>query len=339
MPISVDRRPYIIGVGGQGVFREGLESKVVSLPQVGRVPQIVNSMLETAAAPSENPVVESVRRQSRIMYYEAALYDAFTQTTDMGHKKPVAFSGHSLGLPIALYAAGAYDLPTLNTIVTKRAQHMAEASRSFPGKMGIVMGLQLDSIVGIIKDMKDKVNTQRISDKLPPLSNMLGISNDNSPIQFVLSGIDEDIVKEALRLAKTRGASLARTLEGIVGVSHTRLIKQAASNLYEDLKSIVIDGPEIPVYANTQLKRLKTSDDIRRELSSALCKPVRWSNFVGGMLQKGQDTFVELAASKFLESTVKQTHEHMVKDGKKVPEVIYVYSVTDKASLDALRAA
>ncbi len=300
MSLSVDRRPYVIGLGGQGIFREGLEAKAEALPQVGAVPKIVGRMLESASTPRDNSVEESMRRQTRIMYYEIALHEAFRQTTDLGRRSPSAVSGHSLGLPIALHVAGAYDLSTLETIINKRAQHMAEASKSFPGKMGVVMGLQLDSIVGIIKEIREKVNTQRISQNLTPLSNVLGISNDNSPIQFVLSGFDEDIVKDALRLAKERGALFARTLEGIIGVSHTRLIKQAATNLYEDLKLLVIDAPEIPVYANTQPKLLKTPDDIRRELARTLRKPVRWSPFLSEMLLKGHDTFMGLEASKFL---------------------------------------
>lgn len=267
---------------------------------------------------------ETINTQPAVVLYQAALYGIFKSREV---RKPTLASGHSLGLLTALYAAESIDLETLVTVATKRAEHMQATAVKHKQNvgMGVVVGLSKDIFTRMVNEIREPLDDP----------DELVMSNDNSPIQFVLSGFTSR-VQHALDKAKELGARMAEDLH-ISIPSHSPLMKGAQEGFQDELRSIKFEKPRIPVYANTAAKLLKTPHEIEVELVETLVEPVQWTAFLEEALEGQQiDSFVEIGPSKKLGGMVKQTYTELQRSQRDVPDSIRITSFHDRRSLSTL---
>jgi [acyl-carrier-protein] S-malonyltransferase len=173
---------------------------------------------------------------------------------------PAFMAGHSLGEYTALVAAEAISFADALPLVKFRAEAMQSAVPAGVGAMAAILGLEDDVINEIcIESAKGEV--------LAPV-------NLNSPGQVVIAG-NEAAVERAMMLAKDKGAK--RTVQLPVSVpSHCALMKPAAEQLAEYLKSVVVSTPNTTVIHNADVVSYSEPDRIKDALVRQLYSPVRW---------------------------------------------------------------
>jgi [acyl-carrier-protein] S-malonyltransferase len=198
---------------------------------------------------------------------------------------PFVFAGHSLGEYAALVAAESLDFVDAIKLVSKRGQLMQSAVPEGEGAMAAIIGLADDVVIEICKQVTEKSGA--------PVEAV----NFNSPGQVVIAGATAAVTTAMERL-KEEGAKRALPLPVSVP-SHSSLMKPAADELAEYLKSVTINTPKIQVLHNADAKSHDDADDIRDALTKQLFNPVRWTQTIQ-IIGDGADVVVECGPGKVL---------------------------------------
>jgi [acyl-carrier-protein] S-malonyltransferase len=121
--------------------------------------------------------------------------------------------------------------------------------------------------------------------------------NFNSPGQVVIAGATA-AVEKAMEQLKEEGAKRALPLPVSVP-SHSSLMKPAADQLAEYLKTVAISTPKIQVIHNVDAKSHDEPDAIRDALAKQLYNPVQWTHTIQ-IITDGADVVVECGPGKVL---------------------------------------
>ncbi|MFF4590698.1 ACP S-malonyltransferase [Streptomyces sp. NPDC001388] len=181
-------------------------------------------------------------------------------------------AGHSLGEYCALHAAGAFDFPTGLRLVQRRGELMARARG---GGMAAVVGMDEERLREIMEEGGFSALT---------------IANDNSPQQKVVSGGVESI-GELVTYLESRGARCVRL--NVSGAFHSPLMRPAQRDFAEFVDGCSVDDPRTPVISNVTA-RPYAAGEIPRLLVEQIVRPVRWTESVRHLLERGVTEFVEL---------------------------------------------
>ena len=223
-------------------------------------------------------------------------------------KMPQMMAGHSLGEYSALVCAGVIDFAAAIKLVELRGQLMQEAVPAGAGAMYAIIGLDNDAIA---KACEEAAQGQVVS----PV-------NFNSPGQVVIAG-NKEAVERAGALCKEAGAKRALPLAVSVP-SHCALMKPAADKLAVALQEIEFKQPEIQVVNNVDVKAQTDANAIRDALVRQLYNPVRWTETVEFIADKGITQLLEIGPGKVLTGLTKRISKEM-----------NAAAVNDIASLDA----
>ena len=202
-------------------------------------------------------------------------------------------AGLSLGEYSAYVASGAMDFEEAVALVQKRGKFMAEAVPSGEGAMYAIIGLDTELVEEACKEA---------------VQEGLGLAvpaNYNAPGQIVIAGAAK-AVEKAAALAKEKGAKMAVRLK-VSGPFHTKMLQPAADRLWPELEKMHISPMKIPVFTNVDAKEVASEKDIIPILTKQICCPVRFSDIIQNMHEKGADTFIELGPGKALCGFVKRT--------------------------------
>lgn len=188
--------------------------------------------------------------------------------------------GHSLGEYNALLASGVFDFETGLKIVKKRGELM---SKAVGGSMAAVIGLSIEEINQIIIDNNLNID----------------LANINSPEQIVISGKVDDIVSsEDLFI---NGGAKNYIILKVGGAFHSRYMSEAANELKDFISDINFHLPQIPVISNLTAKPYDfDKESIVNNLSMQLNNPVRWTESIDYLIEKGNMNFHEISNTQIL---------------------------------------
>ncbi|MEQ5159971.1 ACP S-malonyltransferase [Proteus terrae] len=210
-------------------------------------------------------------------------------------KMPQMMAGHSLGEYSALVCAGVIDFVAAIKLVELRGQLMQEAVPAGTGAMYAIIGLDNDAIA---KACEEAAQGQVVS----PV-------NFNSPGQVVIAG-NKEAVERAGVLCKEAGAKRALPLAVSVP-SHCALMKPAADKLAVALQEIEFKQPEIQVVNNVDVIAQTDANAIREALVRQLYNPVRWTETVELIAEKGITQLLEIGPGKVLTGLTKRISKEM----------------------------
>ena len=200
-----------------------------------------------------------------------------------------AVAGLSLGEYSALIYSGALSFDKGVKLVQKRGEYMQQLVPEGEWLMAAIMGMNEEQV----KEVCQKVTKGFV---VP--------ANFNTTGQIVISG-EKEAVEEAELIAKEMGAKKVRILK-TAGPFHTEKLNKASKALRKELETITFHNFEVPVVKNLDGSVYKTDDDIKDILAKHIVSPVRFSQSLKTILDKGVDTFIEIGPGKTLSGFVKR---------------------------------
>jgi len=202
------------------------------------------------------------------------------------------FAGHSLGEYAALVASDAVEFSSALSLVRERGRLMQEAGEQSRGGMAAVLGLDGLEVEEICRRAEEATG------------GMVQVANFNCPGQTVISG-SEEALAQAISSAEAAGA--ARVVKLAVSIAaHSPLMLPAEAAFRTQVEAASFRQPRTPIVGNVSAEPLLSSDRIVSELVGQLTAPVRWSESVQFMVNRGVETVVEVGPGKVLTGLMKR---------------------------------
>lgn len=239
------------------------------------------------------PINETVNTQPLMLAAGVATYRAYLEA---GGKVPAVVAGHSLGEYTALVVAGALKFEDAVKLVRLRAELMQSAVPAGVGAMAAILGLEDEQVKNICAEAAQNEVVEAV--------------NFNSPGQVVIAG-HTAAVGRAIALAKEAGAKRALPLPVSVP-SHCSLMKPAAEKLAEALKDVEITCPKIEVIHNADVAAYTDVEQIKDALVRQLYSPVRWTETVNALVERGITESAECGPGKVLAGLAKRINKAAV---------------------------
>ena len=197
---------------------------------------------------------------------------------------PDIVAGHSLGEYSALYAAESIGLEDALRLVRKRGRYMQQAVPAGVGAMAAFLKLPEGALDGILAAAAE--------------GEVVTAANFNSPDQIVIAG-HAGAVARAMELAKKAGAKRAIALP-VSAPFHCPLMRPAQEQMAADLEAAAFNDLRRPLINNWQAREVTTGAEARRGLFEQIPNPVRWTDTIRLLAQKGVKQFVEVGAGSVL---------------------------------------
>jgi [acyl-carrier-protein] S-malonyltransferase len=207
-----------------------------------------------------------------------------------GGVSPGLFAGHSLGEYSALVCAGALSLHDAAGLVRERGRLMQAAVPAGVGAMAAVLGGEDAQIAEACAAVAG--------------DEVVAPANYNSPGQVVIAGHAAAVDRALARLAE-QGVRKAVKLPVSVP-SHTALMRGAAEQLAARMDAIAWRAPSVPVVQNADARSFDGVDEIRAALARQLHQPVRWTECVAVLRDRGATRLAECGPGKVLAGLVKR---------------------------------
>lgn len=193
-------------------------------------------------------------------------------------------AGHSLGEYSALVCAGALRFEDALMLVRRRGELMQKAVPDGVGAMAAILGMADEKVEEICK--------------LCEQGQVVQAANYNSPGQLVIAG-NKEAVERAVVACKEGGAKRAMLLP-VSGPFHSALMLPAAEEFAEYLTQFDVSDPILPVLQNASNTFETEAQQIRQNLVKQIASPVRWTQSVELLADKGVENLLEIGPGKVL---------------------------------------
>lgn len=214
-------------------------------------------------------------------------------------------AGHSVGEYAALAAAGALSVEDAARILRIRGNAMQESCPKGEGAMAAVLGLSVEKVEEIVLEGNN--------------SGICDIANDNSSSQIVLSG-DIAGIDSAIEKVKEAGGKGIKL--NVSGPFHSRLMAKAEATMKNELESVDIKAPIIPVILNVTAGESIKAEEIRDSLVAQVAGRVRWRETISYMAENGISRIVEIGSGKVLNGMLKrEQHNFELVNVGNIPEL------------------
>lgn len=252
----------------------------------------------------QGPVEElnrTERTQPALLAASVALWRLWRSRTPA---VPAAMAGHSLGEYSALVAAESLAFADALRLVELRGQLMQAAVPPGVGGMTAVVGLEDPQIEALCAQWQGP--------------GVLEPVNYNAPGQVVVAG-HVAALDWLEAQAKPAGARMCVRLSMSVP-SHCSLMREAAEKLYRYMDTVSIHVPVMPVLHNLDGQPRSDAAAIRLALREQLYRPVRWTQTIQGLGDRGSRLFLECGPGKVLAGLNKRILKEGQVVGLELPE-------------------
>ncbi|MBI2251200.1 MAG: ACP S-malonyltransferase [Armatimonadetes bacterium] len=271
---------------GQGSQYVGMGKEIYEFPSAGRIFNLADEILGFSLSKLcfEGPQEElrkTINTQIAVTAVSLAVFKIFEEKFNIS---PKIVAGHSVGEYTALAVSGVLDIQDTFKLIRKRGELMHQAGLKNPGTMAAVMGLEIDNIEEICKNLKNY--------------GIVEIANLNAPSQIVISG-EIKAVEKAIELAKNKGAKKVIPLT-VSAAFHSRLMKESGEILKEELEKVKFNDAKIPIAMNFNAKILSQAYEIKQALIHQITSRVLWHDLIQNIAGHGIKYFIELGPGKIL---------------------------------------
>lgn len=191
--------------------------------------------------------------------------------------EPTAVVGHSLGEVAAAHIAGALDVTQAIEVALRRGQTIRPAIGN--GAMAII-GLPSDDVSTDIA----RLGLDR-----------LWVAGENGPYSTVLSGAVDQVL-QFMTDCENRNVFARRIIESFSYASHSPLMKQAASELADELVFLRPNHTVIPMFSTVTGAKIPGSQLRAEYWARNLVSPVKFDGVISDLVTSGIKSFLELSA-------------------------------------------
>lgn len=270
------------GQGSQtvGMLADVVESYSVAKEALNEADEVLGFALSDMIlnGPAED-LNSTNNTQPALVAVEVALWRALD-----GKLPADVMAGHSLGEYSALVCAGAMSFETALQLVRRRGELMQIAVPNGVGGMAAILGMEDEAVEKVCEQVAE--------------GQVVQAANYNSPGQLVIAG-NVEAVERAVAACKEAGARRAMVLP-VSGPFHSALMEPAAVEFETYLADFEITAPSIPVLQNASNEFEIDPAVIRSNLVKQIASPVRWTQAVQQLADKGVENLVEVGPGKVL---------------------------------------
>ena len=230
-------------------------------------------------------LVETEVTQPALLTVGVALWQAWRAR---GGAMPAVMAGHSLGEYTAFTAAGSIAFADAVRLVNARGRFMQEAVPVGEGAMAAILGLDDDVVAGCCEQVEGVAQP----------------ANLNAPGQVVISG-SAPAVKAAAAACSEAGARRAVMLD-VSAPFHSELMRPAADRFEAVLDAVDLRAPDVPVVHNLDASMSADAGTIKQKLLRQIDAPVRWTDCVTTIRDRGVDRLIECGPGNVLAGLVRR---------------------------------
>ena len=196
--------------------------------------------------------------------------------------------GHSLGEYSALAASKSLTVSQASSLLKARGELMNSAIKPNTTSMAALIGFNCENIMRIIKN--NNVNVE--------------IANDNSPLQIVISGSNNDI-DNSEQIFLSNGIKKFVKLN-VSAAFHSKFMIEAQNKLSFEIDKINFIDPICPIISNYDASINISSNKIIENLKLQMSNRVRWTESIIQIEEKGENQIIEIGPGKVLSGLIKR---------------------------------
>ena len=207
---------------------------------------------------------------------------------------PTVVAGHSLGEYSALVAAGALDFADAVRLCRRRGQYMQSAVPEGVGAMAAIQRLTLEDVASVCESVEGYC--------VPSVY--------NAPKLIVISGEREAVDAAVAKMTEMKAMIFSLAVSAPF---HCALLAPATHRLKGDIEGTPFSSLEMPYICNVdaQWHADSTPTDIRERLVRQVEAPVRWSQSIALMIERGIERFWHVGPGRANLSHVKRQARRM----------------------------
>ena len=228
--------------------------------------------------------------QPAILTVSYAIFSVLKKEFNFDFKFTKFFAGHSLGEYSALVCAESLKFSDALFLLFERGKAMQEAVPVGQGSMIAVLGLKIDEINDLIKEVKT--------------DGVCEIANDNADGQMIISGDNKSINSLEILLKENKKKFIPLNVSAPF---HCSLMKPAAVKMKEKINSVNFKKPLFDIICNVTSQPENNAENIKKLLIEQICSTVRWRESVINMSKENIMNFIEIGPGKVLSGMIKRT--------------------------------
>ena len=196
--------------------------------------------------------------------------------------------GHSLGEYSALACSNKISVREASIILKKRGEIMQNALEKNKYGMAALIGLPVLEIEKIINE--NNMNLQ--------------IANDNSPIQVVISGKIEDLIKYENSFKSKNVKKFIKL--NVSSAFHSSYMINAQNELNKDIENLKFQNNNIKIISNFNAEVSNDNNSIKLSLKNQMSNRVRWTESIKNLENTNDNKIVEIGPGKVLSGLIKR---------------------------------
>ena len=228
--------------------------------------------------------------QPAILTVSYAIFSVLKKEFNFDFKFTKFFAGHSLGEYSALVCAESLKFSDALFLLFERGKAMQEAVPVGQGSMIAVLGLKINEINDLIKEVKT--------------DGVCEIANDNADGQMIISGDNKSINSLEIILKENKKKFIPLNVSAPF---HCSLMKPAAVKMKEKINSVNFKKPLFDIICNVTSQPENNAENIKKLLIEQICSTVRWRESVINMSKEKITNFIEIGPGKVLSGMIKRT--------------------------------
>ncbi len=209
--------------------------------------------------------------------------------------------GHSLGEYTSLACADKLSLKDCSLILKKRGELMHNAVE--PNKSGMAALIGKDA-----KQIEDIIQTNNLD---------LEIANDNSPMQVVISGNIEEIMKNKDLFLKKNVKKYI--VLNVSAAFHSKFMSDAEKELSSEIEKLDFRTNGINIISNYTSEISNNNSIIKNSLKKQMSNRVRWVESIKKLEEIGEKTIIEIGPNKVLSGLINRISKNF--DIKSINEI------------------
>ncbi len=210
------------------------------------------------------------------------IFQTYISENDLSIENFKVMMGHSLGEYTALACSKKINLKECCLILKKRGELMNNAIA--PNKTGMV------ALIGKDSNFIQKIINDNQLD--------LEISNDNSPMQIVLSGLQNEIKKNK-DLFLSYGVKKYVELN-VSAAFHSKFMLEAQRQLKGNINNLHFNDNKIFIISNYDAEAYNDSNLIKKNLQMQMANKVNWTRSIKKLEEIGEKNILEIGPNKVL---------------------------------------